>query len=473
MSSGGYTHTTRATGTVLTAAIYNSDHQNHILNQNPQMTGGYSDTVTQMQLLSDPGVLGAENLATTLALEIEHLRYQIKSITGENQWYIAPIQNLKSISGIGDNSVPLTKLSNTTQGKLMGRVSAGVGPWQEFDIPGLSALVPAAGDFVLGVPAAGGAPRKIAVSNIAAQIILPQGRLTLTASTPCMVANVSGGNTVRYTPYNGINVPVYNGTAVVIASTGGELTQLTTDNTKSPAAAATNSNYDIFFWMDGSTPRISRGPAWSSATARGTGAGTTEITRIQGLWVNAQTIVNGPAAQRGTYLGTIRTNASALIDFVHSVAGGQANIGVWNQYNRVKLTAVQRTVEADYSLTNQAVRPVRGNSLNSIQFVRGNDEDTIHAILTMRCVVGSTTFYIASIGFDNTTAAGGTGSIATTAIYELQGTQTAAPGGTINANLSVFSALGFHTLYALENSSGTQANIFLSGWYGLLMDTMY
>ena len=27
MSQGGYSHTTRATGTVLTASIYNSDHQ--------------------------------------------------------------------------------------------------------------------------------------------------------------------------------------------------------------------------------------------------------------------------------------------------------------------------------------------------------------------------------------------------------------------------------------------------------------
>lgn len=102
MSIGLYTHTTRATGTTLTAAIYNSDHQNHITNQNPSQTGAYSDNVSQMQAVTDPGGLGTEVLATHLGGELERLRFAIKRITGKAQWYIAPDNDLSAIGSPTD-----------------------------------------------------------------------------------------------------------------------------------------------------------------------------------------------------------------------------------------------------------------------------------------------------------------------------------------------------------------------------------
>jgi hypothetical protein len=57
-----------------------------------------------------------------------------------------------------------------------------------------------------------------------------------------------------------------------------EMSQATTDATKSPAAVANSSVYDIFLMERFSgTLRATRGPAWSSDTSRGTGAGTSEI----------------------------------------------------------------------------------------------------------------------------------------------------------------------------------------------------
>ena len=85
--------------------------------------------------------------------------------------------------------------------------------------------------------------------------------------------------------------------------------------TKSPAAATTNSNYDLFVWNDGGTYRCTRGPAWSSDTARGTGAGTTELQLLNGILTNKNAITNGPAANKGTYVGTVRTNGSSQVDF--------------------------------------------------------------------------------------------------------------------------------------------------------------
>src|SRR5262245_44461939 len=99
MSVGLYSHTTRATGTILTAAIYNSDHQNHITNQNPTMTGALSDNLSEHQDTDDPGGLGTEVLAANLAEELKQLRFCISRITGKAQWYIAPATNLESVGG--------------------------------------------------------------------------------------------------------------------------------------------------------------------------------------------------------------------------------------------------------------------------------------------------------------------------------------------------------------------------------------
>lgn len=73
-----YSHTTRATGTVLTASIYNGDHQNHIDNGIPAQLDDYSATVVQMKINTDPGESGTESLASSLAGELERLRFAIK-----------------------------------------------------------------------------------------------------------------------------------------------------------------------------------------------------------------------------------------------------------------------------------------------------------------------------------------------------------------------------------------------------------
>lgn len=85
-----YSHTTRATGLTLTAAIYNSDHQNHIDNGVPLQHDDYSSSVGQMQTNTDPGEIGSEVLATTQAGEFERLRFLLKEITGKTQWYPSP-----------------------------------------------------------------------------------------------------------------------------------------------------------------------------------------------------------------------------------------------------------------------------------------------------------------------------------------------------------------------------------------------
>jgi hypothetical protein len=101
---GNYSITTRAPGTVLTASIYNADHQNHVNNATPQGLDDYSETVTQMQLVADPGESGLESLPTSIAGELERLRFVIQEIkTRFNSvvphWYSSLTDPLEIVTG--------------------------------------------------------------------------------------------------------------------------------------------------------------------------------------------------------------------------------------------------------------------------------------------------------------------------------------------------------------------------------------
>jgi hypothetical protein len=209
-------------------------------------------------------------------------------------------------------------------------------------------------------------------------------------------------------PHVGNLVPYYTGTGWAVAALAGQLSQTLSDTTKSPAATVAAKNYDIFFWMDSGTQRISRGPAWTSDTSRGTGAGTSEISRQDGRYVNTNAITNGPAALRGTYLGTVRTNAAnANIDWSlgGSGAGGVlANLSVWNAYNRVRLGVTVTDASAAWAYATAAWRAGANNSATMrCNFVIGLQEDAWQA--TYSCDLGAaagSTANIIGVGYDTT-----------------------------------------------------------------------
>lgn len=92
-----YSHTTRANGLILTASIYNTDHQNHIDNGIPAQLDDYSLTVAQMQSATDPGESGTESQATSLAGELERLRYAIAEAKGTTYWYQTAAVSLNNV----------------------------------------------------------------------------------------------------------------------------------------------------------------------------------------------------------------------------------------------------------------------------------------------------------------------------------------------------------------------------------------
>lgn len=287
--------------------------------------------------------------------------------------------------------------------------------------------------------------------------LTPGGRLTLTTAVPYLSASVTAATTVYYTPAVHNIVPIYDGTSM-IPTVFAEVSQALSDSTKSPAGATTSSNYDMFVWSDSGTVRCTRGPVWSSATARGTGAGTTELTIVQGVLVNANAITNGPAAQRGTYVGTIRTNGSTQIDMIlggSGASGGEScNIGLCNYYNSVPITCNNLDSATSWTGASGTYRAKNNNAANGIAIIVPAAEWEIAAV--NNAVLennGANTMRIA-IGLDSTTTAH---AAAQAAVLDT----TAGKKVTLVSSLRVRPAVGYHVLYPLEiNGGGTDT------WYG-------
>lgn len=87
---GLYTVPTRAPGTIITALIYNGDHQLHVNGRTATLVGSYSATAGQMQLQTNPLPGGIESLPGSMAAELERMRFEIGLLKQYINGNIAP-----------------------------------------------------------------------------------------------------------------------------------------------------------------------------------------------------------------------------------------------------------------------------------------------------------------------------------------------------------------------------------------------
>jgi hypothetical protein len=198
----------------------------------------------------------------------------------------------------------------------------------------------------------------------------PGGRLTLTSATPVLAADVTAATSVYYTPFITDQVPIYNGTQFVMW-TFAELT-LTL------AAEHVASNiYDVYLALNPGTETVvvGTGPAWTTATnllgARGTGAGTTEIERQNGVWTNAVAITlrNGATtysidANEALFVGSIFMDGTNGQISCHSGVGTARKWGVSNAYNKKPITLRMRDATASWTYNSVTVRQSRATAAN-------------------------------------------------------------------------------------------------------------
>ena len=261
------------------------------------------------------------------------------------------------------------------------------------------------------------------IVNAGGPIGTPGGRLTLTSLSPVMTSDVSGATTVYYTPHTSSFIQLYDGTNWAWWNFS-EVSQALSDTTKSPAATASNNAYDVFAWNDAGTFRATRGPSWStgggSNTVRGSGSGSTALTRQNGVWVNQFAITNGPAAGKGLYVGSFITNASNAVDWVANPAaasgGNNPRLNIFNYYNRVPVSCI--VLNSSYSSPGTSSWTAAGAN-NKASFFFGMNEEVVSATLVAEA--GWAQQY-AAIGVNSTTSPSGIYTDFNTSGYNVGGT---------------------------------------------------
>jgi hypothetical protein len=211
-------------------------------------------------------------------------------------------------------------------------------------------------------------------SSPSVPVVQPQGRLTLTSNTPILNSNVASTGTIYYTPYIGAYCPIYTG--VIFAPFLFSQTTLTLDSTGHVSGGV----YDIFAYNNSGTLALGTGPAWSSTTSRGTGAGTTQISQTNGIWTNTNSIVlrnnsvntSSIGAGLATYLGSFFATSTANTQMIFTNTTGTGGyLGLWNAYNRVKITAYESDPTTSWTWNSATFRIARGNSTNLIGWMDG------------------------------------------------------------------------------------------------------
>jgi hypothetical protein len=304
----------------------------------------------------------------------------------------------------------------------------------------------------------------IHLGNSSASVLVMQGRLTLTSNTPVMTADATAQGTVYYTPYIGNSVSVYNG-SIFTLQTLSQLSLTLDSNAAHTGYQQSGKLFDLFVAMNGANLVLGTGPAWSSNSARGTGAGTTELQMLQGIWTNKNSLslkidntgtnITVPANQ-ATYVGTMRATADGQtgMQFTPSpAAGGNGSIlGLYNAYNRIELNSISSDSTATWSYGTATWRKANNNSNNSISFVDGLQQSPFSSIYSVHAHIDSSTtpIPIVGVGVNSTTTPSGVTNgytfTSTTSNNEFQ----MIAGPVISSPL-----LGYNTVTALEYSGTT------------------
>lgn len=262
---------------------------------------------------------------------------------------------------------------------------------------GTGNLVFSVSPTLTGVPLAPTAPANTNTQQIATTAFVqaalpsitspanPDGRLTLSTGKPVMSSDVTAATTIYYDSYTGNGVPVYNGSAFQIMTIGSNEISMGLDAVTPHIAI--NNLYDVFGVNVSGALTLCAGPAWPSSTSRGSGAGSTQISLLSGIWTNTVALTHcwGGAsgttdlgtigASQGIYLGTFyaTANGQTSVQFKPTAtAGGSAPIvGLFNAYNRVTVSSNERDSTASWTYSTATWRAADGSTGNRVTFVDG------------------------------------------------------------------------------------------------------
>lgn len=310
------------------------------------------------------------------------------------------------------------------------------------------------------------------------EIVKPCGRLTLTSNTPVLTANTTAQSTVYYTAYNGNLIPIYDGTNwcnyTFSSATPPQISLGLDNNSGHTGYQQSGKVFDLFVFNNAGTITLGTGPAWTSSTARGTGAGTTQLTMLNGIWTNTVSIslkidatasqVTGVAANTATYVGTMYATANGQtgIAFKANASGGGNNIaGLYNAYNRVKTTIESSDSTASWTYASATWRQTNANASNRISFVDGLQQSFIETSFN-QTADGATSSSNCNIGVNLDATTGGPGKTSCFSGIKAESC----------SRESFAPQLGFHFIQCMEAGGGGTLTLYGSGSLGTAVPTI-
>ena len=96
----------------VTAADINAEFDNILNNLLPAQLDDYSVNIAEMQTKTDPGEVGTESLPTTLAGEIERLRFAIGEVKGTGQWYSTASSSITELASVIGGGLDANRISS-------------------------------------------------------------------------------------------------------------------------------------------------------------------------------------------------------------------------------------------------------------------------------------------------------------------------------------------------------------------------
>jgi hypothetical protein len=310
----------------------------------------------------------------------------------------------------------------------------------------------------------------------------PQGYLNLVGQASgdvIQTGDVISATTVYYSPFVGNTIPIWNGSAFIQTAFSELTATLTT------AGSPLNAIQDACVFSNNGVPTLAIGPAWTTPTAgagnRGTGAGTAQLSRLNGLWVNAVQIVgyNGLSsftisANRCTYVGSLSIDGTAGQVTAHRTYGQSRKFGVWNAYNRQAIYLKAGDSTASWSVAT-SVRPFNGNTANSLTVFSGLPEETfsfyVFLFASQISGAGAISGVEAGVGFNSTSSVSGFSGLnkigatsSTTTMGLFGGAKYLAPP---TLGINVITGLETSGATSSPTASGGESNNLITGeWRG-------
>jgi hypothetical protein len=178
---------------------------------------------------------------------------------------------------------------------------------------------------------------------------------------------------------------------------------------------------------------------------------------VNGILMNNAGITNGPAASRGVYVGTTRSNNSSLFQFYfgsNAAGGSDGKFYLWNMYNRVNFASRVVDDTASWTYAVNTPRMLNNSGQNRISFVAGLQEDGFAASMKVRLQIGAAAAAgSVGLGIDNTGVID--------YIAYCQGNVGDQHGASVSVMLPPL--LGVHFIQACENADAAASITFVGG----------